>query len=137
MDSLGLSPRLASGGVALLEALFAVAIFGLVAVSLLGALRDLGQLSVETGIESAILLQMRALLEEELRDPLVELRSRSLGPDSSGVTYFVTTQPELRRNRSGQPLDGLYSILVRAEWREGTRPQFREATTLRHASLYR
>jgi hypothetical protein len=128
------SPR---AGVALLEAMFAVAIFGLAAVALLAAVRDLGRLAVESDVEGHVHARLRGLLEEELRDGAIRERTRTVGPDDFGVRYAISVATERPTNRNGLPLEGLFRIRVRAEWKDGGVAEAREADALRYAPLYR
>tara|TARA_R110002096_G_scaffold54517_13_gene140603 strand:- start:9691 stop:10110 length:420 start_codon:yes stop_codon:yes gene_type:complete len=138
MDSV--SPNLRRSrntGVALLEAMLALAVFGLVTVSLVGALRSMSLLTIESAQEAHAVQAMRTLMEQQLHSQEVEPGVTRIGPDELGVSYQVNINPEVSIiDGNGIALPDLYQIEVIAAWKEGDRTQSRRAETLKNALLY-
>lgn len=135
MDSLN---QHRSSGVALLEAMLALALFGITVVSLVGVLRNMSLLTVESSRRAHALNHAQSLLEAELRSYQVIEGVTRTGPDDLGISYEVRVEPHLELvNQTGSTLPGMYRILVIATWREGAQIETLEAETLRNALLYR
>lgn len=124
-------------GIALLEAMLALAVFGLVTVSLVGALRNMSLLTIETAQETHAIQAMRTLMEQRLHSPELELGVKKIGPDELGISYRVKMDPEdSLRDENGLALPGLYQIEVTASWKEGEQVRSLSAETLKNVQLY-
>ncbi len=131
-----MKPRHPSG-IALLEAMLALALFGLVTVSLVGALQNMTLLAVESTQQTSAIHGMRSLMEESLRGPSIETGTQEIGPDEMGILYQVSVTPDLTQvNENGLALPDLYLIEVSATWQEGNRRESLTAETLRNVQLY-
>ncbi len=137
MDSVTVS-NLRPAGVALLESLLALALFGVAIVALVGILKEMSLITVESTARQHALSQTQSLLEEQLRSPQIEEGTSEVGPDERGIRYRVVVAQETSLvTRQGMILPGMYWIQVTASWDEGGRTERVEAETLRNALLYR
>lgn len=124
-------------GIALLEAMLALAVFGLVTVSLVGALRNMSLLTIETAQETHAIQAMRTLMEQRLHGSELELGVAKIGPDELGISYRVKMDPENSLlDENGVVLPGLYQIEVTASWKEGEQVRSLSAETLKNVQLY-
>ena len=137
--------RSARSGFVLLEVLLALALFGIVGVSLLSALEKIGHLATEVRRES----QMTRLLDSELRAamslPQLEegaMEAKTLDErDQLTVQTFVTPLEDvvgeaLMQNEEGRLLQQMFHIEVRASWWENNQWREMSAATWRYARLY-
>lgn len=98
----------------LIELIMALAIFAIAAVSLAGAI-NLVSLSVTESIDDAELREdLRAVLLEAARDPLLAADSRRTDPNERGIAFAIEVEQLSAENREGEALGGLFSVTVTA-----------------------
>ena len=125
-------------GFLLLEAILAVSILSIIAVSLTVAIDRLGALALASQREMSMMRNLQTLLTWHLRDPNIEeLLADLSAPDSYGVVYESTVEEMEIENEDGQPLPEMYRIQIRAMWQEAGLAQEEIVETYRYARLYR
>ncbi len=124
-------------GFLLLEAILAVSILSIIAVSLTVAIDRLGALALASQREMSMMRNLQTLLTWHLRDPNIEPRQEQSAPDSYGVIYESMVEELEIENEDGQPLPEMYRIQIRAVWQESGLMQEEIVETYRYARLYR
>ncbi|MEO0448351.1 MAG: hypothetical protein AAF191_19990 [Verrucomicrobiota bacterium] len=124
-----------SSGVALLEALLALTLFSLVAVSLVIAVSNLGDLVADQKRHSLVTNRVQTLLEEKLRLPQISTGEERVGPDELGVRYVTEVREPSLESDEGVALVGLFEIIVTASWRERDNTERIQADALRYGGL--
>jgi prepilin-type N-terminal cleavage/methylation domain-containing protein len=117
----------------LLEVVLALALFGLAAVGLMGALNEVCRHTVETVEETWITEKLRSLLTESACDPGLEPGEFVTDPDRSGIAFRVAVEPLDLRSAAGAPLQDI--LRVRAEALRGGEI-LAEAETWRYLPLF-
>ena len=105
-------------GFILLEAILAVSILSVVAVSLTVAIDKLGAVAMESQREMAMLRNMETLLTWQLRDPNIEPRQNTSPPDAYGVVYESLVEELELYNQDDAALPEMLRIQIRAVWQE-------------------
>jgi hypothetical protein len=124
-------------GFLLLEAILAVSILSVIAVSLTVAIDRLGAVATQSQREMAMMRNLETLLTWHLRDPNIEERREESAPDAYGVIY-QSEVPEIELfNVDGEALPEMLRISIRAVWQEASGMQEQTVETYRYARLYR
>ncbi len=119
------SPSTSESGLLLFEVLLAVTIFSLAAVSLAVALSETLDAFREIRRESEIRVQLQTALAETTGQRLSPGKETlPLGNGSVVYSREITTLE--RENQFREPITGLYQVLIRADWQEGSRKRDRE-----------
>jgi hypothetical protein len=124
-------------GFILLEAILAVSILSVIAVSLTVAIDKLGAVAMESQREMAMLRNMETLLTWQLRDPNIEPRQNTSPPDAYGVVYESLVEELELYNQDDAALPEMLRIQIRAVWQEPSGMQEQFVETYRYARLYR
>lgn len=138
-----------AAGVALIEVLLAVSLFGLAALGLLRALTTLSLVANEALMEQRMMAVLQSTLTQYHRQPKIEETDRPIitEPDEMGVwteTVIVEMneanrmQLETDENERGtrQPLQQMFHITVIARWNLGDQGGEAIADTYRYAPLF-
>ncbi len=141
--------RRAPAGVALIEVILAVSLFGLAALGLLRALTSLSQVANEALMEQRMMAVLQSTLTQYHRQPKIEETQRPITtePDELGVwtETVITEMTEKNRNlletdqseQGGrQPLQQMFHIVVTARWELGGQGGETTADTYRYAPLF-
>ena len=131
------SPHERTRGFLLLEAILAVSILSIIAVSLTVAVDRLGAVAVRSQREMAMMRNLETLLTWHLRDPNIEPREEESAPDAFGVVYQSRVEEIELTNQDGAVLPEMLHIRIRAVWQEPSGMQERTVETYRYARLYR
>jgi prepilin-type N-terminal cleavage/methylation domain-containing protein len=121
-------------GFTLLETLLALMVFSVAVVSLVEAINQLGGHTLLRRHEAAVQERMRSLLVEHTRMPDAPAE---VTLQESEVTYTVKHTPLELKNRSGQPVQGIFEVRVTAAWKDGQVPQQASAETWVYPPLFR
>jgi type II secretory pathway pseudopilin PulG len=138
--------RQAQAGVALIEVILAVALFGMAALGLLRALTYMSQASNSAKME---LRMMQSTLTQFARQPKIEETARPIvsEPDESGV-WTETRILEMNEKNGNllqtdegeeggrEPLTQMFQIIVTAYWELGGQRGEETAETFRYAPLF-
>lgn len=124
-------------GFLLLEAILAVSILSVIAVSLTVAIDRLGAVAMESQREMAMMRNLETLLTWHLRDPNIEPRQEDSAPDSYGVIYQSLVEEIELFNVDGEALPEMLRIQIRAVWQDAGGMQEQLVETYRYARLYR
>lgn len=124
-------------GFLLLEAILAVSILSVIAVSLTVAVDRLGAVAMESQREMAMMRNLETLLTWHLRDPNIEPRQEESAPDAYGVIYQSLVEEIELFNVDGEALPEMLRIQIRAVWQEPSGLQEQIVETYRYARLYR
>ena len=119
------SPSTSESGLLLFEVLLAVTIFSLAAVSLAVALSETLDAFREIRRESEIRVQLQTALAETTGQRL-SLGKENLPLGNGSVVYSREIITLERENQFREPITGLYQVLIRADWQEGSRKRDRE-----------
>jgi len=119
------SPSTSESGLLLFEVLLAVTIFSLAAVSLAVALSETLDAFREIRRESEIRVQLQTALAETTGQRL-SLGKENLPLGNGSVVYSREIISLERENQFREPITGLYQVLIRADWQEGSRKRDRE-----------
>ena len=132
-------PRKTAQGFILLEAILAVSILSVIAVSLTVAIDRLGRLALESQREMAMIRNLETLLTWHLRNPNITPDGAlpPTGPDANGVMYHALIEEVELTNVDGVALPEMLRIVIRATWDEPSGPQEQIVETYRYARLYR
>lgn len=121
----------------LLEAILAVSILSVIAVSLTVAIDRLGAVALQAQREMAMMRNLETLLTWHLRDPNISERQKASAPDVYGVVYQSTVEEIELFNVDGEALSEMLRIEIRAVWEEPSGMQEQIVETYRYARLYR
>lgn len=125
-------------GFILLEAILAVSILSVIAVSLTVAIDRLGALALQSQREMGMLRNMETLLTWQLRDPNIEPRNPPpSAPDAFGVVYHSLVEEIEFTNVDDAVLAEMLRIEIRAVWEEPSGVQEQIVETYRYVPLYR
>lgn len=125
-------------GFLLLEAILAVSILSVIAVSLTVAVDRLGAVAMASQREMAMMRNLETLLTWHLRDPNIEPRQDPpSAPDAYGVIYHSFVEEIELFNVDGEVLPEMLRIEIRAVWEEPSGVQEQIVETYRYARLYR
>jgi type II secretory pathway pseudopilin PulG len=105
------------GGYILLEVMLATAIFSMTAVALAVVLSDAISVGSRAQSETRITWALESKLNEA-RLVRIEPGMKATKPDGDGVTYETQISQLNMTNQKGQPLPGMYNIVVTARWRQ-------------------
>jgi type II secretory pathway pseudopilin PulG len=111
-------PGRARGGMVLLEAIIAMAVFATVVVGLVLALdASLDAAKARNEADAAIrgLENQMELLHAGRVNPV----DKDLDDDGSGLTYHLTIEPEQMQDQKNQPVAGMYRATVTVKWGSG------------------
>gem|GEM_PF-316707 len=136
-------------GVALVEVILAVALFGMAALGLLRALTAMSQASNNARIELRMMAVLQSTLTQFARQPKIEESERPIisEPDESGV-WTETRITEMNEKNGNllqtdeseqggrQPLTQMFHIVVTAYWELGGQRGEETAETFRYAPLF-
>ena len=129
--------RAAAPGFILLEVILAVALFGMVAVGLTGALQQIGQGALRSAEAMRMQRVLETLLTEASKAAEFEPGDVGLGPDEKGVYYSREIEELELENMDGQPLEKMFRVAIRAEWdTPGGGNAERTAELIRYEPLY-
>lgn len=126
-------------GFILLEAILAMSILSVVAVSLTVALNKLGEVALASQREMAMMRSLQTLMTWNLRDPFIQPKQDESPPDAYGITYqtLIEEMPDIQ-NMDGQTLQEMLRIRIRAYWAGPSGTVEEEVIeTYRYARLYR
>lgn len=112
-------------GLLLFEVLLAVTIFSLAAVSLAVALSETLDAFREIRRESEVRIQLQTALAETTGQR-INIGKETLQLGDGSVVYSREITALERENQFREPVLGLYQVLIRADWQEGTRRRDRE-----------
>ncbi len=125
-------------GFLLLEAILAVSILSVIAVSLTVAIDRLGAVAMESQREMSMMRNLETLLTWHLRDPNIEPRTPPpSAPDAYGVVYHSIVEEIELTNVDDAVLPEMLRIQIRAVWEEPSGVQEQIVETYRYARLYR
>lgn len=125
-------------GFLLLEAILAVSILSVIAVSLTVAIDRLGAVALASQREMAMMRNLETLLTWHLRDPNIEPEpGKNSAPDAYGVVYQSLVEEVELFNVDGEALPEMLRIQIRAVWEEPSGIQEQIVETYRYARLYR
>lgn len=119
----------------LLETLLALIIFSMAVVGLVEAVNQLGLTTVHQRRESQVLERMRSLLTERTRLPLQQEQEETKVQEGD-TTYLIRHQKLQLQNKEGVPVEGLYEVIVTAQWMEGREPQETSLETWLYPALF-
>jgi Tfp pilus assembly protein PilV len=119
-------------GYLLFEVLLATAIFGLVVMGLLLALKDTTTSMLTSQRTSRVRLALQSQLAEARVRPII-LQLQTDPADAWGIRYERQWQVIELKNRENVVLNNLYELVVRARWAEEGEERLEEASLL----LYR
>lgn len=121
----------------LFEVLLALIVFGIAAVALVSTLNQIGEAAFEARQYRNIELNLESLLDEYSKVPQLQDLNEELpiGPDGIAYEVSVAEVTDLQ-NQDGQPLNGIFRIVVRAIWREGRDETQLEAETMRFSGAF-
>lgn len=128
-------------GFTLLEVLLAVFVFSIAAVSLVGAIQQIGTASIDARRHQEIVARLESIMLEITRNPPQQLVNSPDAPfqldtKEAGVNYHVTIQRLELQNQDNAPLQGLYQVRAVAQWTEANKPQDMSAETWLYPPLY-
>ncbi|MCB1235633.1 MAG: hypothetical protein KDM91_11225 [Verrucomicrobiae bacterium] len=128
----------AGAGFSLLEVVLALGLFTMAAVSLVGALNDIGRYTADSVRESWVTEKLRSTLIEVGKNPRLEEMRVSFDPDASGTFVSVEVERFEARSVKGENLPNLYRIkAVVARKRPGGHEEvLGEAETLRYLPMF-
>jgi Tfp pilus assembly protein PilV len=131
-----------------MEAMLALMLFGMCAVSLMKALAKSSKLAVETQMDSRLLIRLESKLTEFHKMNNIaewEGKTENSDPDELGVwtTTEVTRMEDLKtsgqQGNAGQDVQQMYRVYVKAfytvDWK--SEPEMVDAQCWRYAPLYR
>ncbi len=119
--------RRSERGMLLFEAMLAVLIFSLAAVSFTVALNESLDAFLDIRREAEIRLQLQSALAETTGQKLT-LGKEKLKLGNGTVLYSREVSSLDWQNEKEEQVNNLYQVVVRAEWQEGTRTLQREVT---------
>jgi len=141
--------RSGQSGVALIEVILAVALFGMAALGLLRALTAMSQAANSARIELRMMAVLQSTLTQFARQSKIEETDRAIvsEPDESGVwteTRIIEMNEkngnllETDESEQGgrQPLQQMYHIIVTAYWELGGQRGEETAETFRYGPLF-
>lgn len=122
----------------LLEVVLALAVFGISAVALMGALNEVSRHTLDTVEESWVTERLRSLLTEISKNPQVQPGELTFDPDLSGIAYTALIEEYEARSAKGESLRNLLRIKVTAvrPLGGGRSEVVEEAETLRYLPLF-
>ncbi len=141
--------RAGEAGVALIEVILAVALFGMAALGLLRALTTMAQAANTAKVELRMVSVLESTLTQFARQPRLEETARPITSeqDETGV-WTETTILEMNEKNGNllqtdegeqggrQPLQQMYHIIVRAYWELGTQRAEAMAEMFRYGPLF-
>ena len=155
--------RRSRSGFILLEVILALAIFGLVAVGITRALKQIGEVAVRSGEELRIQRKLESWLTRYSKADFRDQDFRSALPiegeiagavfdevsayaDQMGVDYYAYVEPledmytlvvrEPDCDDREVPLGNMFRIRIEAIWGDSDQERIRVAETIRYESLY-
>lgn len=99
-------------GVALIEALLALAVFVIAVVGLAKSLNAASIFAREARVISTVTRSMENALEEAIHRPIIEPGEWTSDPDASGLIVTTRIAEVKIENQEGQILNGMYEIIV-------------------------
>ncbi|MCB1091119.1 MAG: hypothetical protein KDL87_06295 [Verrucomicrobiae bacterium] len=122
----------------LLEVVLALALFGLAAVGLMGALNQVSRFTVDTVDEAWITERLRSLLTEISKNPRLEPGEIKFDPDRNGIGFLALIERYEPKSAKGETLQNLLQIKVTAvrPLGGGRSEVIGEAQTLRYVPLF-
>lgn len=126
-----------AGGVVLLEALIALAIFAIAVIGLAKSLNSAVKNAQEARLVSQVTRSMENALEEALHRPVIEPGEWTGDPDPDGLVVTTIIREAEIENGDGQLLSGLFEIEVTGVLPRGHRDeQSWQLRTLCYPPLY-
>jgi type II secretory pathway pseudopilin PulG len=143
------SRRGREAGVALIEVILAVALFGMAALGLLRALTSMSQAANNAKMELRMMSVLESTLTQFARQPKIEESAKPIisEPDESGV-WTETRITEMNEKNGNllqtdeseqggrQPLQQMFHIVVTAYWEFGGQRGEETAETFRYGPLF-
>ena len=128
-----------ASGFVLLEALFAIAIFGIVAVSLTSALNLVGEAATRARDDNTIIRLIEGELTFRSKAPRIQEGEFEVEPEGTGVLLRTIIEPiEDLENMEGALVPEMFRITTTAFWIDTSDiEQEVSAETWRYARLYR
>ena len=124
-------------GMTLLEVILALTIFTTAAVALVTALNTIGLATLEARNIRAVEQGLEGVIDEESKNPRIAEIEKDLKAGPDGIAYHVRVkQVNDVRTQQGTVLNGLFRIIVTANWKEDGHPMSMEAETLRYAGMF-
>ena len=124
----------------IMEIIVALAIFGLAASGLIGALISSVKSATASQLELRMLLRLQSTLNEYSKYPRIqeyENQTFETDPDELGIwTKAEVVKLEDITNSEGQPLEDMYEIIVTAYYDNFGQVGEVKANTVRYARLY-
>jgi prepilin-type N-terminal cleavage/methylation domain-containing protein len=121
----------------LFEVLLALSVFSMAAVALVATLNQIGEAAFEARQFRTIELNLESLLDEYSKMPQLEELTEELKGDGDGISYRIeVSRVTDLQNQDGLPLDGIFRILVVAQWKEGRDAMSLEAETMRYSGAF-
>ena len=108
------SKRGRSGGFTLLEIMFALALFVMVAVGLMGALNEIGLATLESGESAHLTRMLRSHLTEVTREGILRPGEFETEADEQGIRMRTIVEELSLQSEQGFDLQEMYRVEVSA-----------------------
>ena len=113
-SSANFSKRRHRGGFTLLEIIFAMALFVMVAVGLMGALNEIGLASLESGESARLTRMLRSHLTEVTREGILKPGEFETEANEEGIRLRTVVEELSMQSEQGFDLPEMYRVEVTA-----------------------
>lgn len=125
-----------TGAFILLEVILAVGLFGMIAVGFTTALQQIALGALRSGDEMRLQRVLETLLTEASKASELEPGDFSIKTDERGVYYSREIVELELENMDGSPLEGMFRVVVRAQWDSPNGDRERLVEIIRYEPLY-